>query len=164
MEQSHDGHHDSGAAPHDGEIAATDHAQNHADHQQHGGHGKHAGHHVEQFRRRFWWSLLLTIPVVITSEMVMEWFGYELDFRGITGQSISEYLITEIDSTPNIHLMCRGEVGGGAGDGRLETIDVRRAPSRTVTRFPPPRSSYSSAPSRLPNGFRQTSNATTGAS
>jgi Cu2+-exporting ATPase len=50
---------------------------------QHGGHGQHAGHHVEQFRRRFFWSLLLTIPVVLTSDMVMDWFGYELDAPGI---------------------------------------------------------------------------------
>ena len=35
------------------------------------------------FRRRFWWSLLLTIPVVATSHMVMDWFGYELDFPGM---------------------------------------------------------------------------------
>jgi Cu2+-exporting ATPase len=35
------------------------------------------------FRRRFWWSLVLTLPVVVTSPMVMEWFGYELDFPGI---------------------------------------------------------------------------------
>ena len=41
------------------------------------------GDHVAMFRRRFWWSLLLTVPVVLTSEMVMDWFGYELDFRGI---------------------------------------------------------------------------------
>ena len=34
------------------------------------------------FRRRFWWSLLLTLPVVATSHMVMDWFGYELDFPG----------------------------------------------------------------------------------
>jgi P-type Cu2+ transporter len=46
---------------------------------QHGGHGDH----VEMFRRRFWWSLLLTVPLVVTSEMVMDWFGYELDFPGI---------------------------------------------------------------------------------
>jgi Cu2+-exporting ATPase len=46
------------------------------------GHGDHAGH-VEMFRRRFYWSLLLTIPVVITSSMVMDWFGYELDFWGV---------------------------------------------------------------------------------
>ena len=42
-------------------------------------HGKHAGHSVAMFRRRFWLSLLLTLPVVVTSHMVMEWFGYELD-------------------------------------------------------------------------------------
>jgi len=35
------------------------------------------------FRRRFWWSLLLTIPLVVTSEMIMDWFGYSLDFRGM---------------------------------------------------------------------------------
>jgi Cu2+-exporting ATPase len=43
----------------------------------------HAGHHVEQFRRRFWWSLLLTMPIVATSHMVMDWFGYELEFYGL---------------------------------------------------------------------------------
>jgi Cu2+-exporting ATPase len=55
----------------------------HSGHQGHGGHDKHAGHHVEMFRRRFWWSLLLSLPVVVTSHMVMDWFGYELDFYGI---------------------------------------------------------------------------------
>src|ERR687885_1941098 len=54
----------------------------------HGGHlsGRHAGHggdHAAMFRRRFWWSLLLTLPVVATSHMVMDWFGYRLDFPGI---------------------------------------------------------------------------------
>ena len=51
----------------------------------HGGHtaGKHAGHHTEAFRRRFWWCLVMTIPVVATSHMVMDWFGYELDFPGM---------------------------------------------------------------------------------
>lgn len=29
--------------------------------------GKHAGHHVEMFRLRFWWSLQLTVPVILTS-------------------------------------------------------------------------------------------------
>jgi Cu2+-exporting ATPase len=35
------------------------------------------------FRRRFWWSLLLSVPVVATSHMVMDWFGYELSFAGM---------------------------------------------------------------------------------
>ena len=47
----------------------------------HVGHDKHAGHDPEMFRQRFWISLLLTIPLVVTSETVMDWF-YEL-FPGI---------------------------------------------------------------------------------
>jgi Cu2+-exporting ATPase len=49
------------------------------------GHGGHADDrdHVGMFRRRFWWSLLLTIPVVATSHMLMEWFGYSLHFPGV---------------------------------------------------------------------------------
>jgi P-type Cu2+ transporter len=54
----------------------------HAGHHEHGGHDKHAGHDPEMFRRRFWLSLALTIPLVVTSEMVMDWFGYSLDFYG----------------------------------------------------------------------------------
>ena len=58
--------------------------EGHDAHAGHNGHGGHEGHgHADVFRRRFWWSLLLTLPVVATSEMVMEWLGYELDFRGV---------------------------------------------------------------------------------
>jgi Cu2+-exporting ATPase len=46
------------------------------------GSGAHAGHHTDAFRRRFWWSLLLTVPIVATSHMVMDWFGYEIDVYG----------------------------------------------------------------------------------
>jgi len=64
----------------------------HADHDTHGGgeghgghagHDKHAGHDPEMFRRRFWLSLVLTIPLVVTSHMVMDWFGYDLSFPGM---------------------------------------------------------------------------------
>jgi Cu2+-exporting ATPase len=61
--------------------ATHDHVdEGHEDHG--GGHGAHAGHHTEQFRRRFWVSLLLSVPVVATSHMVMDWFGYDLDVTG----------------------------------------------------------------------------------
>jgi cation transport ATPase len=59
--------------------ASTGHAGPHSGHQ---GHDKHAGHDPEQFRRKFWLSLALTLPIVVTSEMVMDWFGYSLDFPG----------------------------------------------------------------------------------
>ncbi|MFG1899986.1 heavy metal translocating P-type ATPase [Micromonospora carbonacea] len=51
-------------------------------HAGHGGHDKHAGHDPEMFRRRFWACLALTLPIVVTSHMVMDWFGYSLEFPG----------------------------------------------------------------------------------
>ncbi|WP_127507904.1 heavy metal translocating P-type ATPase [Actinoplanes solisilvae] len=54
-------------------------------HHEPGGHDGHAGHDPEVFRRKFWLSLVLTVPIVVTSDMVMEWFGYSLDFPGIAG-------------------------------------------------------------------------------
>jgi Cu2+-exporting ATPase len=75
---------------HEAQSARGGHAdhghEGHGGHQGHGGHeghDKHAGHDPEMFRRRFWLSLALTIPLVVTSEMVMDWFGYSLDFRGM---------------------------------------------------------------------------------
>jgi Cu2+-exporting ATPase len=56
----------------------------HGTHNGHGGHDKHAGHDPETFRRRFWLSLALTIPLVVTSHMVMDWFGYSLSFTGMS--------------------------------------------------------------------------------
>ncbi len=40
-----------------------------------GDHGDHAGHDPEVFRRRFWLSLLLALPVVFFSEQVRAWLG-----------------------------------------------------------------------------------------
>ncbi|TDC27892.1 heavy metal translocating P-type ATPase [Micromonospora sp. 15K316] len=48
------------------------------------GHDKHAGHDPAMFRRRFWLCLVLTVPVVVTSHMVMDWLGYRLDAPGLT--------------------------------------------------------------------------------
>ncbi|GAB3997959.1 hypothetical protein GCM10029992_22410 [Glycomyces albus] len=49
----------------------------------HSGHDKHAGHDPEAFRRKFWLSLILSVPIIATSPMIMDWFGYSLDFPGI---------------------------------------------------------------------------------
>ena len=53
------------------------------------GHGgsedAHAGHagHADVYRRRFWITLILAVPVVVYSEMVQDWFGYTApEFRG----------------------------------------------------------------------------------
>jgi len=42
---------------------------------EHGGHGRHEGHSVEGFRKRFWVSLIFTIPVLILSPMLQHWAG-----------------------------------------------------------------------------------------
>lgn len=49
-----------------------------SDHQGHGGHGEHADHHammVQDFRKRFWISIVLTIPVLILSPIVQDFLG-----------------------------------------------------------------------------------------
>jgi len=45
-------------------------------HHEHQGHDSHEGHSPGMFRDRFWWSLVLSIPVIYFSDMVQEWFGY----------------------------------------------------------------------------------------
>src|SRR6476660_3973237 len=66
-------------AAHSPATAHDHHTPTGAGHSGHAGHDKHAGHDPEMFRRRFWLTLALTIPLVVTSEMVMGWFGYSVD-------------------------------------------------------------------------------------
>ncbi len=56
----------------------------HGGHESHGGHGSHDGHgshgdhgdHAAMFKRKFWLSFALTIPVVLYSHMLMELTGW----------------------------------------------------------------------------------------
>ncbi|RPI89158.1 MAG: heavy metal translocating P-type ATPase, partial [Chloroflexi bacterium] len=47
-----------------------------ADHSAHEGHGADHTGHEQMFRVRFWWSLLLSIPVLAYSEMIQMWLGF----------------------------------------------------------------------------------------
>ena len=61
----------------------NDHSFHHAhNHDEHAAHDKHAGHHTEDFLKRFWFCLGLTIPVLMLSEMVQHWFGFHISFPG----------------------------------------------------------------------------------
>lgn len=51
--------------------------QGHSQHQGHAGHTGHA-HHIEDFKRRFFISTILTIPVLLLSEMIQQWFGFRI--------------------------------------------------------------------------------------
>ncbi|MDB1089224.1 heavy metal translocating P-type ATPase [Streptomyces sp. ACA25] len=76
----HDPH--SATAPHEHGPAprAPQDDTGHTDRKGPPGHGGHAGHgdHVAQFRRLFWWMLLLGIPVVLLSEMFADLVGYSV--------------------------------------------------------------------------------------
>lgn len=86
-EQSHS-HHQSGHN-HRHDDKHEDHGNhNHKDHDHnHGGHGGHGDHHehmIEDFKKRFWISLGLALPISYLSEMTQMLFGYEVNFAGDT--------------------------------------------------------------------------------
>lgn len=90
----HDVHSGHDVSPGHGSRSGHDSHPGHGDHSGHGGgteggggHDGHAGHgaHGEMFRRRFWVSLILSLPVVGFSHMVAELLGYQLpDFPGVS--------------------------------------------------------------------------------
>jgi thioredoxin reductase (NADPH) len=51
-------------------------------------------------------------------------------------EGMSEYLITEIDSTPNIAVRYNVELTGGTGTGRLESLTLRDGPSGATETVP----------------------------
>lgn len=75
--QGHEGH---------GSHNQTEHQVHRSDdHQEHEGHGSHdhSGHHqkmITDFRRRFWISAALTLPVLVLSPMIQDLLGYHLNF------------------------------------------------------------------------------------
>ncbi len=91
MAQDHSKH-----SPSKAQHSGTDHSmhnmEDHAAHTAHQGHtmpatsqGDHSAHadhgtdhtgHEQMFRVRFWWSLLLSIPVLLYSEMIQMWLGF----------------------------------------------------------------------------------------
>ena len=83
--QDHAGHRTHGGdhsahgdhSPSTDQLSPNEHRQ-HAELDEHGGYLGHGGHgdHGARFRDRFWWSLALTVPVVVYSEMVQGWLGF----------------------------------------------------------------------------------------
>ncbi len=79
-------HHDHCHSDHSQPDSGAEHQQGVAEHNKHRGHDKHAGHSPEMFRRKFWLSLVLTIPAVLFSETVQNWLSVDWSFPG------SEYI------------------------------------------------------------------------
>jgi Cu2+-exporting ATPase len=64
---AHGHQHDAHAA----RAAAPDEPTGHA-----AGHDRHAGHSAEMFRRKFWGTLLLSIPTLVWAPTIQHWLGY----------------------------------------------------------------------------------------
>ncbi len=72
---------------HAAHIAHESHAEHtsHTAHAQHVGHAAHVDHtgHEEMFRKRFWVSLVLTVPVLLFSPLLQERLGFSIpEFPG----------------------------------------------------------------------------------
>ena len=75
VETHHDRHGADERSAHSGHEGHGAHL-GHDAHPGHGGHDAHEGHSVAMFRDRFWLSLLLSVPVLLWSQMLQELLGY----------------------------------------------------------------------------------------
>ena len=62
---------------HSGHEMQSEH-EDHNSHNEHSGHGTDHSGHEQMFRTRFWWSLLLTIPVLLYSSALQSWLGFSM--------------------------------------------------------------------------------------
>ena len=61
---------------HAGHVMPTTTGMTHEDHSAHAGHGTDHTGHEQLFRVRFWWCVLLSIPVLLYSGMIQMWLGF----------------------------------------------------------------------------------------
>ncbi len=66
-----------------------EHSHHHQNHDHHSesdssaaGFDKHAGHHTPDFLKRFWITLVLSVPVLLLSHMIQQWLGFTIAFQG----------------------------------------------------------------------------------
>jgi Cu2+-exporting ATPase len=53
-----------------------------ADHNHQAGYNKHAGHSIENFKRKFYISLILTLPILLLSPFIQGLLGISIEFPG----------------------------------------------------------------------------------
>lgn len=56
--------------------------EHHQDQEHHNDYNKHAGHHTGDFLKRFWISLIISVPILLLSHMIQHWLGFNLKFTG----------------------------------------------------------------------------------
>lgn len=81
-DELHEGHH----AENDGHVSHQLHEHHHADHHHdqhghgHGGHHDHHAHMVEDFKKRFYISLVVTVPILLLSPMIQMFLNVDWRF------------------------------------------------------------------------------------
>lgn len=79
-------HHHHGHSKHDKPVEKQmanmqmDHSMHEVGHQHM--HGHNHSEMIRDFKKRFWISLLISVPIVMFSEMIQHWFGFTIDFPG----------------------------------------------------------------------------------
>ena len=79
MEHQHHNH------THENHSHGHDHHKHDHHSGQHQSHSDHHGHHehmIEDFKKRFWISLIITLPIIVLAPMIQELLGYQLRFNG----------------------------------------------------------------------------------
>lgn len=59
-----------------------DHSNHNNGHESHDHNQGHHAHMIEDFKKRFWISLVITLPIVVLAPMIQGLFGYDLRFNG----------------------------------------------------------------------------------
>jgi P-type Cu2+ transporter len=76
MEHSHEQHHHDHTS-HDMTEGKKQKGMDMHDHSHHGHEGM-----IDDFKKRFYISIALTIPILLLSEMIQHWFGFKIQFQG----------------------------------------------------------------------------------
>ncbi len=61
-------------------------------HGEHGGHASHHEHMIQDFRKRFWISLVVTIPILLLSPMIQKFL--QLTWLTFPGQTFVLWLLS----------------------------------------------------------------------
>jgi len=84
--------------PDDHKMKHSDHShhndENHKSHKKNGhDHSGHHGHMIEDFRKRFWISLIVTVPILILSPMIQHFLGVR-DTISFTGEAYLLFVLS----------------------------------------------------------------------
>ncbi len=89
----HHHHHEENIHEH-GSMAHTGNKTEHPENHHHSGeHGDHHAHMVEDFKKRFWISLLFSVPIIFLSPVIREFFGFP-GTVGFAGSEILSFLLS----------------------------------------------------------------------